>query len=65
MAAPLRLLIEFVAATLGAVAADGKQDINVAPNEVVHRFRNAYNRKRMASPPGLLKERVTVPSYQP
>src|SRR5271166_731239 len=36
MAAPLRLLIEFVAATLGAVAANGKQDINVAPNEVVH-----------------------------
>src|SRR4029077_19238605 len=31
------LLKERVAAALGAVAADGEQDTNIAPNEVVHR----------------------------
>src|SRR5438132_9708571 len=36
MAAPLRLLKEFVTAALGAVAADGKQNIHVAPDKVVH-----------------------------
>src|SRR5436305_15093479 len=36
MAALPGLLKEFVTAALGAVAADGKQDINVAPDEVVH-----------------------------
>src|SRR6516165_3452087 len=36
MAAPLRLLKEIVAAALGAVAADGKQDIDVAPDKVIH-----------------------------
>jgi hypothetical protein len=30
------LLKQGVAAALGAVAADGEQDMNVAPNEIVH-----------------------------
>src|SRR6516164_1325815 len=29
-------LKERVAATLGAVAADGEQDMNIAPNKIVH-----------------------------
>ena len=36
MAALPGFLKEIVAAALGAVAADGKQDINVAPDKVVH-----------------------------
>ena len=36
MAALPGFLKEIVAAALGAVAADGKQDINVAPDKMVH-----------------------------
>src|SRR6516165_8660799 len=36
MAALPGFLKEIVAAALGAVTADGKQDVNVAPDKVVH-----------------------------
>jgi hypothetical protein len=37
VAAALSLLKELVAATLGAVATDGEQDMHVTPDQVVHR----------------------------